>query len=208
MTRVSQQLYGLEFSWEGVEFAGNLDPLIFREVMRRNDLEPTMSQHERFRATYSAELRRELADGNGDVRLLPGVEHVIVRLRRRADVALGLLTGNYAETAPLKVAAAGLDPSWFQINAFGDEGESRAELVELAMSRFHEHHGTSVDPRRVIVIGDTPKDVASALAHGCHSFAVATGQHRISELEAAGAHHVGPDLSDGAPLLRLVELHS
>ena len=37
---------------------------------------------------------------------------------------------------------------------------------------------------RVVVVGDTPKDIAAAQAIGADCVAVATGMHSVAELEA------------------------
>jgi phosphoglycolate phosphatase-like HAD superfamily hydrolase len=47
-----------------------------------------------------------------------------------------------------------------------------------------------------VIIGDTPFDVAAALACGARAVGVATGQSPAAELAAAGAHAVLPDLAD------------
>ncbi|HEV2982782.1 MAG TPA: HAD hydrolase-like protein, partial [Vicinamibacterales bacterium] len=50
-------------------------------------------------------------------------------------------------------------------------------------------------PSESIVIGDTPLDVACAKAGGARSIAVATGNHTVDQLRAAGADVVFEDLS-------------
>jgi phosphoglycolate phosphatase-like HAD superfamily hydrolase len=57
----------------------------------------------------------------------------------------------------------------------------------------------------VVIVGDTPRDVECARAHGCVSFAVATGKYGVDDLRAAGADSVVPDLSDPGPLLALID---
>jgi phosphoglycolate phosphatase len=54
------------------------------------------------------------------------------------------------------------------------------------------------------VIGDTPRDVACAHAHGCVAFAVATGPYSVDELRQAGADVVVADLTDPTPLIEKV----
>jgi phosphoglycolate phosphatase-like HAD superfamily hydrolase len=91
------------------------------------------------------------------------------------------------------------------VNAFGDEGKTRPDLVALALRRCAETAGFTPDSRSVIVIGDTPFDVECAHAHGCVAFAVATGLHRADELRKTGADVVVDDLSDPAPLFDLLD---
>ncbi|MGL4608799.1 MAG: HAD family hydrolase [Trueperaceae bacterium] len=65
--------------------------------------------------------------------------------------------------------------------------------------------GERLLPREVIVIGDTPKDVACARAHDCVAFAVATGKWSAEELNAARADVVVDTLKDATKLLKLLE---
>jgi phosphoglycolate phosphatase len=46
-----------------------------------------------------------------------------------------------------------------------------------------------------VIVGDTPLDVAAALATGARAVGVATGGFSGPELAASGAHAVLPDLS-------------
>jgi phosphoglycolate phosphatase len=208
MRQAVERLYGRQFNWDGIETAGRLDPLIFADAAQRNGFDDAAQRHDLFHDAYAQGLAGELADENCDVRVMPGVHGLLDMLRHRAatesDVLLGMLTGNYADTAALKLAAADIDPQWFTLTAFGDEGPNRPALVRLAMDRYEQRFSAAVDPRRVIVIGDTPHDVSCAHAHGCVAFAVATGRHSVEQLDAAGADHVVADLSDPQPLLAAI----
>jgi len=161
-----------------------------------------------FRQRYLPKLEAELARV-GDTEAMPGITDLLSQLRHRAantsDLMLGLLTGNYSDAAPLKLAAAGLDREWFTLTAFGNEAASRPELTQLAMEKYQRHTGEPADPRRVIVIGDTPRDVHCARAHDCVSLAVATGKTSLEALTEAGAEIAVPDLADPAPLLSLLD---
>jgi phosphoglycolate phosphatase-like HAD superfamily hydrolase len=50
----------------------------------------------------------------------------------------------------------------------------------------------------VVIIGDTPADVACAASIGARTIAVATGGYSEAELADTGADAVLPDLSDVA----------
>jgi phosphoglycolate phosphatase-like HAD superfamily hydrolase len=209
MARAGRKLYGDSFRWEGVRASGRLDPVIFEDALARNGLVAGDDMHRLFHDTYLSELEAELSLVGKAARTMPGIREAIAALLERSvsrkDVVQGLVTGNYARAAPLKLRACGLDPAWFEINAFGDEGKTRPDLVALAMNRCAERFGRAPDPRDVIVIGDTPLDVDCAHAHGCVAFAVATGMHDIDELRATGADVVVQDLSDPTPLFALLE---
>ena len=59
-----------------------------------------------------------------------------------------------------------------------------------------------------VLVGDTPLDVAAALATGARAVGVATGSFPAADLAAAGAHAVLPDLTDTALLLAAVTGHA
>lgn len=209
MRTAGEQVCGEGFSFEGVSFGGRLDPLIFADATRHCPSSDVADRHDAFRDVYTHELRRLIHDDGHSVDALPGVPELIDLLRQRTrapgDVMLGLLTGNYAQTAKLKIEAAGLQRDWFTLCCFGDEATSRPGLVELALRRYQDMTRTAPDPARVIVIGDTPHDVDCAKAHGCVAFAVATGRHDADELRDAGADVVVNDLTDAEHLLAMLD---
>jgi phosphoglycolate phosphatase-like HAD superfamily hydrolase len=55
-----------------------------------------------------------------------------------------------------------------------------------------------------VLVGDTPLDVAAALAAGARAVGVATGSYSPDQLTAAGAHVVLPDLTDTARVVAAV----
>jgi phosphoglycolate phosphatase-like HAD superfamily hydrolase len=56
--------------------------------------------------------------------------------------------------------------------------------------------GLHIDPADTVIVGDTPLDVAVAIAGGARSVAVATGSHGVEVLRDSGANVVLQDLSD------------
>jgi len=115
-------------------------------------------------------------------------------------VRQSVLTGNIRPLAEVKLGALGLgDPLDLAIGAYGDIDEVRAELVQVARERARSAAGPAsagFDGEATILVGDTPLDVAAALATGARAVGVATGDFSQAELAAAGAHAVLPDLTD------------
>jgi phosphoglycolate phosphatase len=122
----------------------------------------------------------------------PGVPALLGRLRARADVLLGLCTGNLQRGAQLKLESAGL---WgdFRFGGYGSDAEPRPDIVRAAWARAQALGATSA-----IVIGDTPRDVLAAHEAGLRACGVATGRFTVQELLAHGAEMVLPDFSDVA----------
>ena len=200
MERAGRKVLGPSFTLEGIDFGGALDPWIYRQAAGRMGRTDADEFHAAFHDEYLVELTRSLENGERTPRVIPGVEVALRGLAGQTHVTLGLVTGNYARAAPLKLRAAGLDPSVFVVGAFGDDGPTRPELVRLAVEQWGAR-GVEPDPRRVVVIGDTPRDVDCARKNGCRSVAVATGVHTFEQLEATGADQVVRDLADLVALL-------
>ena len=134
------------------------------------------------------------------VRALPGAAAALAALRGRAYQSV--LTGNVRPLAELKLRAAGLGtPLDFDTGAYGDAHEVRAELVGVARRAARAAYGTDFDGTATVLVGDTPLDVAAALATGATAIGVATGSYSPADLASAGAHAVLPDLTDTARLL-------
>ena len=201
MTRAARRLFGPTFSLEEVDRNGQLDPKIIGMALDLNGVRATPREIDAFRDFYIEELQAEL----GSTRILPGVLDLLTRLRATEGVLLGLVTGNYAGVARIKLPAVGIDPSWFVANGFGDEGATRGELVRRAMDTAASLAGRPITGGDVIVVGDTPRDVECAKANGCACLAVATGNFTRQVLEAAGADAVIPDLTNPAPLWAMLE---
>ncbi|MHC4828401.1 MAG: HAD hydrolase-like protein, partial [Planctomycetota bacterium] len=135
------------------------------------------------------------------VELLPGVRELLDGLGAIDGVTLGLLTGNYPETGRLKIQAAGLDPDLFAVAAWGSDGQSRSDLPALAMTLYRQRMGRPVDPQNVVVVGDTPHDVACARAHGCRCLAVATGTYSREKLAGCEPDLLLDDLTETDAIL-------
>src|SRR6266496_3317494 len=149
-------------------------------------------------------LRMKLERPTQTTRLMVGIADLLVALEpheadRRALV--GLLTGNVAPGAALKLRSAGLDPARFRVGAYGSDSARRAELPAVAAARAAALTGASFAGTDVIIVGDTPDDVACGRAIGARSVAVATGSYDVAALRATGAAYVFATLSDTAAVL-------
>lgn len=116
-----------------------------------------------------------------------------------------VLTGNIRTVAEVKLSALGLREALdLCIGAYGDDHEIRAELVQVARRRAAAVHGrlpADFEGCATVVVGDTPLDVEAALVTGARAVGVATGRYSATELAAAGANVVLPDLTDTAMVL-------
>jgi phosphoglycolate phosphatase-like HAD superfamily hydrolase len=116
-----------------------------------------------------------------------------------------VLTGNIRPLAELKLGTAGLGELLdFDVGAYGDAHEVRAELVDVARRAAQAAYSASFPGWSTVLVGDTPLDVAAALATGARVVAVASGSYSAAELADAGAHAVLPDLTDADRVLAAV----
>jgi phosphoglycolate phosphatase len=131
-------------------------------------------------------------------RVHPGMEAAILAGHARG-MAVGLGTGNLREGARVKLERVDLYRH-FGFGGFGDDAEARPELIRVGAERGAARLGLSRQEVRVVVIGDTPKDVAAARAVGAESVGVGTGSFRPQALLAAGATHAFDTLASPGAL--------
>jgi phosphoglycolate phosphatase len=185
-----------------ISFAGMTDLAIARAGIRALglDLSPELerARMDELVAGYVALLAEELASTPG-YRIMPGVEQVLDGLVGAPRLAIGLGTGNVKAGAQAKLEKGGL---WqrFAFGGFGCDAEPRAEVLRAGALRGAAELGEHLSSCRVVVIGDTPKDVEAALAIGAECVGVETGGVGAAELHACGARAVFADLSDAAVL--------
>ena len=180
-----------------VPMAGRTDTAILRDLLRRHGLSLDGDGNQaRFVETYVRHLKGTLAEGRGHI--LPGVVDLLTGLQ--GQVPLGLATGNWHEPAWMKLRHFALD-THFTDGGFGEAGEERAAVVGEALARFEQRLGRPLDPRAVAIVGDTPEDLLAAQAHGCRSFAVATGSYSAEVLAGYRPAHLFADLTDTRAVL-------
>lgn len=192
--------------WEAIRFDGKTDPQIVRELLEAagdasaSDPQAVAEILER----YLVLLEAELARAPGRTRVLPGVSMLLDRLEAEADVVLGLLTGNIAPGAGLKLRSGGLDPARFRVGAYGSDSSHRPDLPAIAAERAAPIFGRVPAGETVIIVGDTPADVTCGCAIGARAVAVATGSYALTELREAGARAAFEDLSDTDAVLEAI----
>jgi phosphoglycolate phosphatase len=200
MTRAFQELFAVDDAFRGIPMPGRTDAQILCGAAVAHGIPLDSPALARFPDVYLPYLSVELGSPGPRKGIMPGVRELLDRLAARRDVFLSLLTGNYERAARLKLEYFDLW-RYFSAGAFGDGAADRNGLVPKAMASVAGCGGPSVRPSNVVVIGDTPLDVACAAAAGAHCIAVATGSHTAGDLRAAGADVVFEDLGDTARVL-------
>lgn len=178
---------------EGVNFAGNTDTGIAREVLLAAGMEPSGENVMALLDAYLPRLADRLHRHQG--RLLPGIIPLLELMKERPDCVLALLTGNLAKGAEVKLSHYGVW-HYFGFGAYADDHHIRNELGPVAQARALELHGESFTPDRIHVIGDTPRDIECGKAFGAVTVAVATGHYSREELASHAPDFLFDDFSD------------
>ncbi|HEY3382697.1 MAG TPA: HAD family hydrolase [Vicinamibacterales bacterium] len=190
----------VENGFDGIPLRGRTDAVILADALAKSGIEQSRELIDRFRSTYIQRLSEELARLPVSSCVLPGVVELLGALARRPRTTTALLTGNYPATAKLKLDHSRLW-GWFGTGAFGDDAPDRNGLVAVALARARERGMPDLPPSAVVVVGDTPLDVACGRVNGTRTLAVATGGYDVATLEAAGPDAALQDLSDTGSVL-------
>lgn len=202
IVRVFAERYGRREVFDDVRFHGMTDRGIVRDGLVRAGFpvdEPTIDA---ICEAYLVALADEVPRSTG-FKLHPGVEPLLGRLAGRDGVAVGLGTGNLREGARIKLEHARIQHH-FGFGSFGCDQEDRATIIGLGAERGAARLQVPREACRVVVIGDTPRDVAAAQAIGAEAVTVETSGYTAAALLAAGATRAFRDLADPDVLSALV----
>ena len=189
---------------DGFRFDGRTDGEIVLRLAEAAGLPVDGAVMDRVLARYVERLGGELARPGHATTVYPGVHELLDALASRADCVVGLLTGNVAEGARLKLGSAGLDVARFKVNAFGSDSHERTALPAVAQRRAQETLGIAIAGPDVVIIGDTPADMACGRGIGARAVGVGTAAWTAAQLLEHGAYAAFPDLSDTAAVLEVL----
>lgn len=191
LARAAVEVFGLPPDTDAaavraVEPWGKTDRWILRELIGHQPDDDDIARWER--AACAAYEQLENGEPGDDDRRTGAV---LARLAASGH-DLSLVTGNLEPIARRKLELRGLG-RWFPggQGGFGSDGEARADLIRIA----HERAGGR-PPEESVLIGDTPLDVAAAIAAGVRCIGVAGGRYSEADLLAAGADAAVTDLDD------------
>lgn len=202
--RALVDVFGTAGALETYEFAGKTDRRIVRDLMVAEGWleEAVIERH--------AQLDEHMASAGAvlftaeTIQPCPGVPALLDTLGRRDDVVLALLTANIRHTAPLKLAAAGIDPALFLTGAYGSESLERDDLFAIALERVRALTGYHFTGQDVVILGDTPADIRCARGGGGRAIAVATGPYSAEVLHRHRPDHLFIDLTPIGDVLQAI----
>jgi phosphoglycolate phosphatase len=198
------EVFGTLGALDRIDFAGKTDWQILLET-----LQPAGFDEQTVQAcldSYNTAATRYLREivSQFSVRPCPGALEIVAALSADSRVLVGLVTGNSPGLVPIKLRAAGFDPADFKIGAYGSEGRKRSMLPPLALARARAYCGVDFAPEQVVIIGDTPDDIACAASIGARVIAVATGWFSADQLSACYPHHVFENMADWDAVLAIL----
>lgn len=114
---------------------------------------------------------------------MPGVVSLLSDLKSKV-IPIGLLTGNIAEIGWEKMKRSGLI-EYFSFGAFGSMAFKRVDLIPITAEEASKVLDRKVDVRELVIIGDSPLDIACARDGGIPVIAVGAGHFKPHELAHA-----------------------
>jgi phosphoglycolate phosphatase len=190
-----ERAYGRRDACNGFRFDGMTDRAIARGGLLALGLPATTESIDEVLCHYLDVLAEEVAAASERTyRIHAGVSETLDALAAHPQFAVGLGTGNLREGARIKLERVGLFDR-FGFGGFGCDDEDRTALLRLGAERGAAALALPLTKVRVVVIGDTPKDVAAAHGIGADSVGVGTGFFSVDDLLAAGATHAFPSLA-------------
>lgn len=159
-----------------IRYSGRTDSAIFRDLLGEDSGNDDLFR--KLKHQYITQLEDQLLPEH--VTVFEGAVHSVEYLLE-TGAPVGLLTGNFEESAFIKLKAAGLD-HYFSFGAFGCRHVNRNLLPGEAEKAFIKMSGRRIDKKYFIIIGDTPSDIRCAKYFGATSVAVATGNYTSDEL--------------------------
>jgi phosphoglycolate phosphatase-like HAD superfamily hydrolase len=194
ITRVFAERYGQPRLFDEVRFHGMTDRAIVRGALGRAGLSCDEATIDELCAAYVVALADEVPRSTG-FRIHPGVPELLAQLGGHPGVAIGLGTGNLREGARIKLEHARL-MHHFAFGGYGCDDENRSSLIRRGAERGAEQLGVPLGDCRIVVIGDTPRDIEAAHAVGADAVVVETGGFEAADLRASGAQHAFRTLAE------------
>lgn len=191
MKTATTECLGDERLLEGCSFAGKTDRSIIRDLIRRSGIhtdndKKALAMHTR----YIALLEQALTEAENFF-VYPHVDATLRQFSLGPDLELALLTGNLEQGARLKLEHAALW-HYFRWGVYGEVSEDRNDLSRKALDIITEKDGP-IDPRRIVIIGDTVSDIRCGQAIGATTIAYSAGFEPAEKLLPANPDHITDD---------------
>lgn len=166
-----------------LNLAGATDSGVYRSMCDHFDRKWIEAEQLDFFQKYLIQLEKVQQANSHPSKLYDGVVDVLEEMKNQG-VPQGLLTGNIERGAFLKTQVLGIE-SFFQFGAYGCDHWDRNELGPVGAQRASTFLQKDIKPEDLLIIGDTPRDIACARACGAKVIAVTTGAFSADQLQDA-----------------------
>lgn len=204
LIKATLDVFGTIGRMEKIDFQGKTDPSILKESLSimgftEKDID---EKSDLLKEKYFFYLQENVKTYN--VTVYPGIKEILSSLAERNDIILGLLTGNFTESAKIKLDSHDLN-KYFKFGVYGDDAPIRNLLPGVAQKRIVELFNLQIDFRDTIIIGDTIYDVRCAKYSGAVSIAVGTGWSKREILENEKPDFYFENLADINEFMKVIE---
>jgi phosphoglycolate phosphatase-like HAD superfamily hydrolase len=204
ISRAFEKLYGRLDACDSFSLSGMTDRAIVRKALGIIGADPSPEAIDAVIDGYLSFLDEEVKRTEDRHYFVhAGMREAVSEARSRSGIAVGLGTGNVREGARVKLERVGLYDQ-FAFGGFGSDHEDRVELIRHGARAGAQLLDVSLEACRVVVIGDTPKDVAAAKGIGALCIGVGTGNFSPHELKDAGADFAFQDFTSPGALEALL----
>ncbi|WP_043711015.1 HAD family hydrolase [Corallococcus macrosporus] len=204
MEAAFEKLHGRRDACDSFAMSGMTDRAIVRQAMRIIGVEDTTEAIDAVIHAYVTHLAEEVHKvDDARYRVFPGMREAVKEARSLPGFAVGLGTGNVREGARVKLERVRIYDQ-FDFGGFGCDNEDRTELIRCGARAGAARLGAPLEECRVVVIGDTPKDVHAARGIGAECIGVGTGTFAAQALLDAGATVAFQDFSHPEALTALL----
>jgi len=188
---------------EKINFQGKTDPIILHESLSimgydeekiNNSIKPLKDKYFRY---LDENIHKY------EVELKPGIIEILEKTTEAETIITGLLTGNFKESAQIKLKSHDLN-KYFELGIYGDDGPTRNDLPPVAKKRIKEVKGIDIDYSSMTIIGDTIYDIECAHHVGAVSIAVGTGWADKEDLINKNPDYYFDDLSDTEKIIEII----
>ncbi|OHD63420.1 MAG: hypothetical protein A2176_01890 [Spirochaetes bacterium RBG_13_51_14] len=195
LIQACRETFGTVGKMNYVDFQGKTDPLILRESLgimgfKEDDISRNI---EALKRRYFHHLSINMRDSSSV--MLPGVRGLLDKLSGMEGVVLGLLTGNFRESARIKLDRFDLNRN-FSFGVFGDDAAHRNDMPIIARTMIKNDLGIDIPFRNIVIVGDTVYDIECAKSAGAISISVGTGLLDREILLSHKPDYFFDDLSD------------
>ncbi len=174
LLKAAEEVFGTAGNMENVNFQGKTDPFILYESLSSAGFNKTEIAEKTgiLKEKYIARLNNIIFSHKAT--LMPGIKELLLMLENSDNILTGLLTGNFRESAAIKLSRFNLNRH-FSFGVFGCDTANRNDMPLIAKKIIDKKYSIDLDFGDMIIIGDTVYDILCSKHAGAVSISVGTG---------------------------------